>query len=105
MLQMRGRFCRQPTFVYFKKPFRLVTADRPVKRAIMCGSLPPELLQLWKKLADSRVKVDLFHCHGCGEQLVTDQHLQLRMYKDCDLSHFQFVANFQQAIYAIRPAL
>ena len=76
----------------FKKLLLLATANRPVCRAITCGSLPPELSRLWDQLSDQGVQVDKYHRHGFGEQQVPDTRLHrmgqdlIESMKSCNLA-------------------
>ncbi len=70
--------------INFDNMLRLAHADRPVQRAIVAGSVSPEMRQLWNRMENSGVEVRLFDrgSPGRGEQEIPDQLLQLRMLKD-----------------------
>ena len=70
--------------VHFDNLLRLAHADRPVTRAVAAGSIPPEMQQLWNRMENRGVEVNLFDrgTRGQGEQGVLDQWLQLRMLED-----------------------
>ena len=70
--------------IHFENIYRLAHADRPVRKAIAAGSVPPELRQLWNRLANMGIRVDLFNRirNDLGEQEIPDQRLQLEMMKD-----------------------
>ena len=70
--------------IHFDNLLRLAQADRPVRRAVAAGSMPPEMQQLWNRMENSGVEVHLFDrgTPGQGEQGVPDQWLQLRMLED-----------------------
>ncbi len=70
--------------IHFENLFRLAHADRPVRKALAAGSVPPELRQLWNRVESGGVEVHLFD-RGTphrGEQDVPDRVLQLRMLED-----------------------
>ena len=71
--------------VHFDNLLRLAHADRPLGRAVAAGSLPPEIQQLWNRMENHGVEVDLYHrgARGQGEQEVPDGRLQLCMLQDC----------------------
>ena len=61
----------------------LAVANRPVKRALAVGSIPPELEHVWKLMAAQGVDVKCHHrAQGVGEQQATDEKLQLQMLRD-----------------------
>lgn len=70
--------------IHFERIMELASAGREVERAVAAGSVPPEMQQLWNRLENSGVEVQLFNRgdSGSGEQQVPDQVLQLRMLKD-----------------------
>ena len=70
--------------IHFDNLLRLAQADRPVRRVVAAGSIPPEMQQLWNRMENSGVEVHLFDrgTPGQGEQGVPDQWLQLRMLED-----------------------
>ena len=70
--------------VHFDNLLRLAHADRPVTRAVAAGSIPPEMQQLWNRMENRDVEVNLFDrgARDQGEQGVPDQWLQLRMLED-----------------------
>ena len=70
--------------INFDRMMRLAHADRPVRRAMAAGSVPPEMRQLWNRMESSGIEVNLFDRGDSdrGEQQVPDQVLQLRMLKD-----------------------
>ncbi len=70
--------------INFERMISLAHADRPVKRAVAAGSVPPEMRQLWNRLENAGVEVKLFDRGdpSRGEQQVPDQVLQLRMLED-----------------------
>ena len=64
--------------------YRLAHADRPVKHAVAAGSVPPEMRQLWNRMENLGVDVNLFDRGDPqrGEQEMPDRVLQLRMLED-----------------------
>ena len=70
--------------IHFDNVLRLAQADRPVRRAVAAGPIPPEMQQLWNRMENSGVEIHLFDrgTQGQGEQGVPDQWLQLRMLED-----------------------
>lgn len=70
--------------VHFDNLLRLAHADRPVTRAAAAASIPPEMQQLWNRMENRGVEVNLFDrgARDQGEQGVPDQWLQLRMLED-----------------------
>lgn len=65
--------------IHFENMLRLAHADRPLKKALTSGSVPPELRQLWNRTETKGVEVKLF---DRGEQDMPDRVLQLRMLED-----------------------
>lgn len=63
---------------------RLAHADRPLKKALAAGSVPPELRQLWNRMESRGVEVHLFDRGSPerGEKEMSDRPLQLRMLED-----------------------
>ncbi|MGI9229539.1 MAG: NYN domain-containing protein [Gammaproteobacteria bacterium] len=70
--------------VHFANMLRLAHADRPVAKAVLTGSVPPELRTHWNKLEAEGVEVHLFDRgdSGRGEQEMPDRMLQLQMLED-----------------------
>ena len=70
--------------IHFERMMDLAHAGRPVKRAVAAGSVPPEMRQLWNRLENEEVEVNLFDRGDPSrpEQQVPDQVLQLRMLQD-----------------------
>ena len=65
----------------FDNLLRLAHMDRPMKRALAAGSIPPEMEHLWDRLRDEGVEVELYDRGSPerSEQEVPDRFLQLRM--------------------------
>jgi len=70
--------------IQFDNLLRLAHADRPLEKAVAAGSVPPEMEQLWNRMENSGVEVNLFDrgAPDWGEQGTPDQWLQLRMLED-----------------------
>ena len=70
--------------INFENIYRLAHADRPVAKAMVAGSVPPELRQLWNRLENMGVTVRLFNRirNDLGEQEIPDRLLQLQMLED-----------------------
>lgn len=62
---------------------RLCCADRPLYRALVAGSVPPELENLWRRLENRGVQVHMFkRAAGTGEQQVPDLYIMSAMWRD-----------------------
>ena len=70
--------------IHFDNLLRLARVDRPLTKAAAAGSVPPEMRQLWNRMENSGVEVNLFDrgARDRGEQEVPDRWLQLRMLED-----------------------
>ena len=70
--------------IQFDNLLRLAHADRPLEKAVAAGSVPPEMEQLWNRMENSGVEVNLFDrgAPDRGEQGTPDQWLQLRLLED-----------------------
>ena len=70
--------------IQFANMLRLAHADRPLRKAMAAGSVPPELRQLWNWLEQQGVEVRLFNRirPDLGEQEIPDRLLQLQMLED-----------------------
>ena len=79
-----GPNARYRVRIHFDHMLRLAHADRPLKKALAAGSVPPEMRQLWNRMENRGVEVHLFD-RGAperGEQEMPDRLLQLRMLED-----------------------
>jgi len=67
--------------IHFDNLLRLAHADRPLQQALVAGSIPPEIQNLWNRLENQGIEVQLFDRGdpGRGEQEVPDSWLQQRM--------------------------
>ncbi|MCY4197735.1 MAG: NYN domain-containing protein [Rhodobacteraceae bacterium] len=67
--------------IHFDNLLRLAHADRTMKMAIAAGSIPPQMQNLWNRMENAGVEVQLFDRgdFGRGEQQVPDGWLQQRM--------------------------
>lgn len=79
-----GPNARYRVRINFDNLLRLAQADRPLKKALAAGSVPPQMRQLWNRLENRGVEVKLFDRGdpGRGEQEMPDRILQLRMLED-----------------------
>ena len=79
-----GPDARYRVRINFDNMYRLAHADRPVKHAVAAGSVPPEMRQLWNRMENLGVDVNLFDRGDPqrGEQEMPDRVLQLRMLED-----------------------
>ena len=70
--------------INFDNILRLAHADRPVRRAVAAGSIPPEMRHLWNRLESNGVEVKLYDRGNPerSEQDIPDRVLQLRMLED-----------------------
>ena len=70
--------------INFDDILRLAHADRPMRKAVAAGSVPPELRQLWNRMENMGVEVHLFNRIrlDLGEQEIPDRLLQLQMLED-----------------------
>ena len=79
-----GPNARYRVRIHFDHMLCLAHADRPLKKALAAGSVPPEMRQLWNRMESKGVEVHLFD-RGTperGEQEMPDRVLQLRMLED-----------------------
>ena len=79
-----GPNARYRVRIHFDHMLCLAHADRPLKKALAAGSVPPEMRQLWNRMESKGVEVQLFD-RGTperGEQEMPDRVLQLRMLED-----------------------
>lgn len=79
-----GPNARYRVRVNFDNLLRLAHADRPLKKALAAGSVPPQMRQLWNRLENRGVTVKLYDRGdpGRSEQDMPDRILQLRMLED-----------------------
>ena len=70
--------------IHFDNLLRLAHADRPLQAAVAAGSVPPEMRQLWNRLENQGVGVELFDrgARDRSEQEIPDTWLRLRMLED-----------------------
>lgn len=81
--EREGESARARVRIHFRNLLALAHAGRPIERAIAVGSIPPELRQMWNRLENEDVEVQLLErgaLHG-SEQGV-DQVLQTIMLRD-----------------------
>lgn len=79
-----GEGARYRVRINFENMLRLANADRPLKKALAAGSVPPEMRHLWNRMENKGVEVRLFDrgIPGRGEQETPDRLLQLQMLED-----------------------
>ena len=70
--------------IHFDNLLHLAHADRPLAKAVAAGSVPPEMQQLWNRMENRGVRVQLFDRgnRARSEQEVPDRWLQLCMLED-----------------------
>ena len=70
--------------INFDNILRLAHADRPMRKAVAAGSVPPEMRNLWNRIENLGVEVRLFNRIrlDLGEQEIPDRLLQLQMLED-----------------------
>lgn len=79
-----GPNARYRVRVNFDNLLRLAHADRPLKKAMAAGPVPPQLRQLWNRIENQGVEANLFDRGdpGRSEQAMPDRILQLGMLED-----------------------
>lgn len=79
-----GPNARYRVRVNFDNLLRLAHADRPLKKALAAGSVPPQMRHLWNRLENRGVAVKLYDRGdpGRSEQDMPDRILQLCMLED-----------------------
>ena len=79
-----GPNARYRVRVNFDNLLLLAHADRPLRKALAAGSVPPQMRQLWNRLENRGVSVKLYDRGdpGRSEQDMPDRILQLRMLED-----------------------
>ena len=80
----KGSNARYRVHLNFDNLLRLAQADRPLKKALAAGSVPPRMRHLWNRLENKGVEVRLYDRGdpGRSEQDMPDRILQLRMLED-----------------------
>ena len=81
--EREGEQVRSRMRIHFRNLLALARANRPVQHAVAVGSIPPEMRQVWNRLENEDVTVELLErgqVQG-GEQGV-DQLLQTQMLRD-----------------------
>ena len=80
-----GAAARKRVRIHFKAMLRLACAGRPMAKAVVAGSVPPETRAIWKRLREDGAEVEELFDRGDRfgkEQEVPDERLQLRMMTD-----------------------
>ena len=77
-------YARYLVRVHLDNLLDLAVANRELTKAVAAGSIPPEMEQLWNRMENRGVTVQLFDRGDKyrGEQEVPDRWLQLRMLED-----------------------
>lgn len=81
--EREGADARYRLRLHFRNLLRLASADRPIESAIAVGSVPPELRNVWTRLENEGIKVELSErgaVHGTEQGV--DQKLQANMLRN-----------------------
>lgn len=80
-VQRDGEDCRRAIRLKFANLMKLATCDRPVKKAIAVGSVPPEYQDLWHKMeSETGINIELYERGQFSKQEQgVDQCLQTHM--------------------------
>ena len=69
--------------IHFPSMIRLARRERPIGRALVVGSVPPELRSVWNRLKAQGINVQLFERGQLGgQEQGVDQALQTAMLRD-----------------------
>lgn len=77
-----GADARAHLRIDFRNLLQLAHADRPTHRAFAVGSIPPPLQDVWDRLENEGVKVQLLNRSVHGKEVGVDQELQTNMLRD-----------------------
>ena len=81
--EREGEAARSRVRIHFRNLLALAHAGRPIERAIAVGSIPPELCQMWNRLENEDVEVQLLERGALqGSEQGVDQVLQTIMLRD-----------------------
>ena len=81
--EREGEVARARVRIHFRNLLALAHAGRPIERAIAVGSIPPELRQVWNRLENEDVEVQLLERGALqGSEQGVDQVLQTIMLRD-----------------------
>ncbi len=81
--EREGEAVRARVRIHFRNLLALAHAGRPIERAIAVGSIPPELRQVWNRLENEDVEVQLLERGALqGSEQGVDQVLQTIMLRD-----------------------
>ena len=81
--EREGEAARSRVRIHFRNLLALAHASRPIERAISVGSIPPELRQVWNRLENEDVEVQLLERGALqGSEQGVDQVLQTIMLRD-----------------------
>ena len=81
--EREGPDARYRLRLHFRNLLQLASADRPIESAIAVGSVPPELRNVWTRLENEGIKVELSErgaLHGTEQGV--DQKLQANMLRN-----------------------
>ena len=81
--EREGPDARYRLRLHFRNLLRLASADRPIESAIAVGSVPPELRNVWTRLENEGIKIELSErgaLHGTEQGV--DQKLQANMLRN-----------------------
>ena len=81
LAEREGHDARFRVRINFENLMRLAHADRKVAQALVTGSVPPEMRQLWNRMEAAGVETQVIDrgARERGEQDMPDRLLQLRM--------------------------
>ena len=82
-VEREGADARYRLRLHFRNLLQLASADRPIESAIAVGSVPPELRNVWTRLENEGIKIELSErgaLHGTEQGV--DQKLQANMLRN-----------------------
>jgi len=66
--------------IHFENLYKLASGGRKVRKAVAVGSVPPELRDVWRRLSEANVTIELYERGaGTGTEQGMDQCLQVHM--------------------------
>ena len=82
-VELEGENTRLRVRVHFRNLLELARAGREIEHAVAVGSVPPELRQVWNRLGNAGVTVQLLERGAMGgQEQGVDQMLQVQMLRD-----------------------
>ena len=82
-MEREGEQVRSRMRIHFRNLLALAHANRPVQHAVAVGSIPPEMRQVWNRLENEGVTVELLERGRVqGGEKGVDQLLQTQMLRD-----------------------